>query len=245
LKYWVEDMNGFQTPHAKHLPERRVRSAAITPTLVVGVNVAATADLHGQREERRRWRIEDERWNGPRSPKIVHALFLKVDNIYAMKYGSQNLGVRMGKSYHEDTKAQSWAIKPEVFGGTPKTAGRRPALPNPNGEMAFKNIKITKRTPTISDFRYTIYEPVAASHRHPRSGFPRQKEGTIKHAILRNEAKLREGLFFIQVAVRQAIVRDFWPYFRRAILKNEANLSNYDLTDKGRCARQFFYHLPS
>jgi hypothetical protein len=85
-----------------------------------------------------------------------------------------------------------------------------------------------KRTPTISDFRYTIYEPVAASHRHPRSGFPRQKEGTIKHAILRNEAKFREGLLFGQVAVWQAIVRDFWSYFRRAFLKNEANLSIYD-----------------
>jgi hypothetical protein len=96
------------------------------------------------------------------------------------------------------------------------------------GKWLSKNIKITKRTPTISDFRYTIYEPVAASHRHPHSGFPRQKKGTIKHAILRNEAKFREGLFFNQVAVRQAIVRDFWPHFRRAILKNEANLSIYD-----------------
>ncbi|MGO8682399.1 MAG: hypothetical protein ACLQU6_15965, partial [Limisphaerales bacterium] len=60
----------------------------------------------------------------------------------------------------------------------------------------------------------------------PCSGLPRQKEGTIKHAILRNEAKFREGLFFNQVAVGQAIVRDFWPYFRRAILKNEANFGN-------------------
>jgi hypothetical protein len=101
------------------------------------------------------------------------------------------------------------------------SCGLRPA-------MAFQKLNFAKQTPTISDFRHTIYEPVAASHRHPRSGFPRQKEGTIKHAILRNEAKLREGLFFIQVAVRQAIVRDFWPYFRGAILKNEANLSIYD-----------------
>jgi hypothetical protein len=52
--------------------------------------------------------------------------------------------------------------------------------------------------------------------------------GTIKHAILRNEAKFREGLFFNQVAVGQAVVREFWSYFRRAIFKNEANLSIYD-----------------
>jgi hypothetical protein len=82
---------------------------------------------------------------------------------------------------------------------------------------------MTKRTPSISDFRYTIYGPVAASRRRPRSGLPRQKEGTIKHAILRNEAKFREGLFFNQVAMVQAVVGEFWSYFRRAILKNEAN----------------------
>jgi hypothetical protein len=94
--------------------------------------------------------------------------------------------------------------------------------------MTVKNVKITKQTLSISDFRYTIYEPVAASRRHARSGLPRQKEGTIKHAILRNEAKFREGLLFGQVAMGQAVVRDLWSYFRRAILKNEANLSIYD-----------------
>jgi hypothetical protein len=87
---------------------------------------------------------------------------------------------------------------------------------------------LEKQTQSVSDFRYTNYEPVGASRRHARSGFPRQKEGTIKHAILRNEAKFREGLFFIQVAMGQAVVRDFWPYIRTAILKNEANLSIYD-----------------
>jgi hypothetical protein len=92
----------------------------------------------------------------------------------------------------------------------------------------FKNIKMTKRTLSISDFRYTIYEPVAASRRHARSGFPRQNEGTIKHAILRNEAKFREGLLFGQVAMGQSVVREFWSYFRRAILKNEAKLCIYD-----------------
>jgi len=81
----------------------------------------------------------------------------------------------------------------------------------------------------IYDLRFTMYEPVAALLRHSRSGLPRQKEDTIKHAILRNEAKFREGLFFHQVAERQAIVRDYLSYFRRAILKNEANLSIYDL----------------
>ena len=55
-----------------------------------------------------------------------------------------------------------------------------------------------------------------------------EKMGTIKHANLRNEAKFREGLFFNQVAVGQAVVREFWSYFRRAIFKNEANLSIYD-----------------
>jgi hypothetical protein len=88
---------------------------------------------------------------------------------------------------------------------------------------------MTKRSLTISDFRYAIYGPVAASRRHARSGFPRQNEGTIKHAILRNEAKFREGLFFGQVAMGQAVVRDFWSYFRRAILKNEANFCICDL----------------
>jgi hypothetical protein len=81
----------------------------------------------------------------------------------------------------------------------------------------------------IPDFRFAIYEPVGAWRRHARSGFPRQKEGTIKHAILRNEAKFREGLFFIQVAMGQAIVRVFWSFFRRAILKNEANFCICDL----------------
>jgi hypothetical protein len=33
-------------------------------------------------------------------------------------------------------------------------------------------------------------------------------------------------LLFKQVAVRQAIVGDFLSYFRRAILKNEANFGN-------------------
>jgi hypothetical protein len=77
-------------------------------------------------------------------------------------------------------------------------------------------------------YEFAIYEPVAAPRRLARSGFPRQKEGTIKHAILRNEAKFHEGLFFKQVAMGQAVVRDFWSYFRKAILKNEANLSIYD-----------------
>jgi hypothetical protein len=95
--------------------------------------------------------------------------------------------------------------------GTPNKATETIALPGENGHQ------------------FTNYEQVGASRRHPRSGFPKQKEGTIKHAILRNEAKFREGLFFNQVAVRQAIARDFWSYFRRAILKNEANFCICDL----------------
>jgi hypothetical protein len=55
------------------------------------------------------------------------------------------------------------------------------------------------------------------------------KMGAIKHAILRNEAKFREGRFFKQVAVGQAIVMEFWPYLRRATLKNEANFCICDL----------------
>jgi hypothetical protein len=112
----------------------------------------------------------------------------------------------------------------------PHTAIRNRLVASDLSKWLFKILKLRNKPQQfpISDFRYTIYEPVAASHRHPRSGFPKQKEGTIKHAILRNEAKFREGLFFKQVAVRQAIVRDFWSYFRRAILKNEANLSIYD-----------------
>ena len=78
-------------------------------------------------------------------------------------------------------------------------------------------------------YEFAIYEPVAAPRRLARSGFPRQKEGTIKHAILRNEAKFCEGLFFNQVAMVQAVVGEFWSYFRRAILKNEANFCICDL----------------
>ena len=121
--------------------------------------------------------------------------------------------------------------------GREECEGRNPRSKVANSEMypkfpasVFASLRRDKRarTPSISDFRYTIYEPVGASHRHPRSGFPRQKEGTLKHAIFRNEAKFHESLFSIQVAVRQAIVRDFWSYFRKAILKNKANFSIYD-----------------
>ena len=55
------------------------------------------------------------------------------------------------------------------------------------------------------------------------------KMGTIKHANLRNEAKFREGLFSNQVAMGKAIMRNLWPYFRKAIFKNEANFAICDL----------------